>query len=138
MSSEPLWRTRPPSSMSESASERTSSTLSDGPFRGRYYYKGRGSSTQGRPSVARTPGASILQGLYPSTIQTIEKPSDVPGSDDVVIDDVQYVVSYSWAESDEPMILVPGSPRLWRSDLAFPFSVPRDSGITFVYPNSHL
>ncbi|GJE92535.1 hypothetical protein PsYK624_086890 [Phanerochaete sordida] len=134
MSSETSWRARPPSSTSP-ANERTS--LSDGPFRGRYYYRGRGAPTRGRPSVPRIPGKNILQGLYPSTIQAIEKPSDVPGSDDIVIDDVQYVGSYSWTESQEPTILVPGSPRLWRTDLTFPFSVPPDKGITFVYQNGH-
>ena len=103
------WRNR---SVSSTPSSGERPVFSQGPFRGRFYQRGRGSTFGGHPSVPRIPGKNILGGLYPSTIQTFEKPADVPGSDDVVIDDVQYITSYSWMDVNEPTILVPGAPQL--------------------------
>ena len=107
--------------------------FSQGPFRGRFYGRGRGSPHRSHPSVPRIPGKNILEGLYPSTIHSFEKPVDVPGSDDIVIDDVKYIASYSWVESTEPTILVPGAQHLMHYDRPLThayWQVRRESGGT--------
>lgn len=55
-------------------------------------------------------------------------------SDDARIENVQYLGSYHWVESETPTIVVPGCPRRWLNK-PLPFSVTRDEGQSYLSEN---
>lgn len=74
----------------------------------------RGGFSQGGTSLFRSrlsgdgpPGRDILEGLVEEPLKVFH-PGDAPAMGNIVLDDVQYLASYSWIESKEPTMLVPG------------------------------
>lgn len=78
----------------------------------------------------------ILEGLLPSPLQTVAKPSDSTDIDreGIKVKDLKYVGSYNWVESKQPTIIVPGSPPYWLNK-ATPYQVSPDSGVVFKNQN---
>ena len=61
------------------------------------------------PSTPKLPAdRDILDGLLPSPIQTVAKPSASADADEIKVDDLKYIGSYNWVESQKPTIIVPG------------------------------
>lgn len=103
----------------------------------RYYVRGgrgRGGSSSAA-SLSFPPEADIKKGLDSSkAIETIPAPPHPSTPDDVPIENVQYVASYNWVDTEQPTIVVPGSPALWTGRKA-PFTLEPDSGAHFVDQN---
>ncbi|KAH8993052.1 hypothetical protein EDB86DRAFT_1403817 [Lactarius hatsudake] len=55
--------------------------------------------------------------------------------EDLPIENVKYVASYNWVDTDKPTIVVPGSPAIWTGH-AVPFTLQPDDGSVFVDQNS--
>ena len=61
------------------------------------------------PSTPKLPAdRDILDGLLPSPIQTVTKPSASADDDEVKVNDLKYIGSYNWVEAQKPTIIVPG------------------------------
>jgi len=77
-------------------------------------------------------------GLAETPLRVLDRPTD---SDDlnlnhrVSIENMVYIGSYSWVDSTEPTIIVPGSPAIWR-DRRAPYTLSPDR-MTFVYEDAY-
>ncbi|KAI0345488.1 hypothetical protein BDW22DRAFT_880222 [Trametopsis cervina] len=74
-----------------------------------------------------------MENLIPEPVHAISEPSPA-NVVEVAATDVRYLASYTWTNAQEPTMVVPGSPRVWRN-LALPYTVPLDTGETFGYWN---
>lgn len=80
------------------------------------------------------PDRDIFEGLQPTPVQAFERiPADL-ADDDVNIQDLEYVGSYSWTGCDTPTVIVPGAPRQWLNRTT-PYNVQPDVGLFFVDQN---
>ncbi|KAH9175674.1 hypothetical protein EDB89DRAFT_1903787 [Lactarius sanguifluus] len=100
------------------------------------------SSRGGRGGASARPGrdtaseVNIKQGLDTSKIiETIPQPTRASAPEDLPIENVKYVASYNWVDTDKPTIVVPGSPAIWTGH-ALPFTLQPDDGSVFVDQNS--
>ncbi|KAF1356710.1 hypothetical protein BDV97DRAFT_394602 [Delphinella strobiligena] len=64
-------------------------------------------------------------------LSTIQRPTGP-----VEIKDHNFIASYNWKDTDEPVIFVPGSPAKWNPP-SLPYQVPKDDGQAFIDQNSH-
>ncbi|KZT66220.1 hypothetical protein DAEQUDRAFT_479255 [Daedalea quercina L-15889] len=75
-------------------------------------------------------------GLVATPLKVLERP--VIGVDPdhrVSIENMTYIGSYSWVDSVEPTIVVPGAPPIWR-DRRTPYTIPPDRK-TFTYEDAY-
>ncbi|KAF8906421.1 hypothetical protein CPB85DRAFT_1436926 [Mucidula mucida] len=78
--------------------------------------------------------------LAQDALATIPLPQKETSGDEIVISDFAFIGSYNWKESEEPTIIVPGSPRIWRQSpeaQATPFTVGNDKGFHITDHNGH-
>jgi hypothetical protein len=78
----------------------------------RHYLRGGGGVGGGRSAASLNfpPEADIKKGLDTSNvIETIPIPPRPTGVEKVPIENVQYVASYNWVETDHPTIVAPGT-----------------------------
>ncbi|KAI0783481.1 hypothetical protein C8Q75DRAFT_810811 [Abortiporus biennis] len=93
--------------------------------------RGRGNFARTRPPSgvgrSRKP-RKFNEDLNPTSIHTIPKPGipEGTGNEDLEVQNLSCIGSYSWINSDQPTILVPGAPRIWR-ERPLPYSVNPDS-----------
>ena len=83
-------------------------------FGNRYHARG-GPNTRGRrgcggPAIPSgfPHGANIKEGLDTSRIETILAPAQPTAPDTVPIENVKYVASYNWVDTENSTIVVPG------------------------------
>ena len=70
--------------------------------------RGRGGGSTATP-LNFPPEADIKKGLDTSkVIETIPQPSHPSALEDLPIENVQYVASYNWVDTEQPTIVVPG------------------------------
>ncbi|KAF8490623.1 hypothetical protein F5888DRAFT_1097862 [Russula emetica] len=103
----------------------------------RYYFRGGRGRGGGSPatSLSFPPEADIKKGLDTSKIiETIPAPPHPSALEDIPIENVQYVASYNWVDTEQPTLVVPGSPAVW-TGREVPFSLQPDSGAHFVDQN---
>ncbi|KAH9960101.1 hypothetical protein BC827DRAFT_1297101 [Russula dissimulans] len=111
----------------------------------RYYVRGGTSGSnfrggRGRAMSNAVPNSpqevDIKEGLDKSKIiETIPQPSREFTLKDLPIENVKYVASYNWVETQKPTIVVPGSPPVWTGrDL--PFTLRPDTGENFIDQNT--
>ncbi|EPS94817.1 hypothetical protein FOMPIDRAFT_91296 [Fomitopsis schrenkii] len=77
-------------------------------------------------------------GLESSPLMVLDRPADIAAAiseDRISIEDMTYIGSYSWVDSTEPTIVVPGSPAVWH-DRRTPYTVPPDR-VTFMYEDAY-
>lgn len=80
--------------------------------------------------------SSPLAYAMDSKIAEIQRPDgNTPKKPNVSITGVKYLSSYSWIETPNPTIAVPGSPPLW-SPLKYPRRIPKDSGLIYINQNA--
>ena len=95
----------------------------------RHYIRGGRGIGGGRPAASLNfpPEADIKKGLDTSEVmETIPTPSHPTGVEDVPIENVQYVASYNWVDTEQPTIVVPGTSVLSSSRLERYHSLPSD------------
>ncbi|KAI0246424.1 hypothetical protein BJV78DRAFT_152208 [Lactifluus subvellereus] len=112
-------------------------------FGNRYYVRGspntrgrRGGSGPAAPP-SFPPGADIKEGLDMSKIiETIPAPArpTAPAAA-LPIENVKYLASYNWDDTEKPTIVVPGSPPQW-TGRALPFTLQPDDGSNFIDQNN--
>jgi hypothetical protein len=57
-----------------------------------------------------------MDGLHPTPVKTLQRQARDPEDEDVKIENVEYIGSYSWTGCENPTVIVPGIyPRLSRS-----------------------
>ncbi|KAI9450773.1 hypothetical protein BJY52DRAFT_1125724 [Lactarius psammicola] len=96
---------------------------------------GRGGATS-RSSRDALPEVNIKEGLDTSeVIETVPQPTRASAPEDFPIENVKYVASYNWVDTEKPTIVVPGSPAIW-TGRAVPFTLQPDDGSVFVDQNS--
>ena len=113
--------------------------------------RGRGGGSTATP-LNFPPEADIKKGLDTSkVIETIPQPPRPSALEDLPIENVQYVASYNWVDTEQPTIVVPGtsfpfhlerhrshtragSPAIW-TGRSVPFTLQPDSGSHFVDQN---
>lgn len=78
----------------------------------------------------------MFEGLAEEAIASFAKPLDEPPETEIDIKDVIYRGSYSWLDSEEPTVAIPGSPRVWLNKPR-PYAVPADNGLSFIDQNAH-
>lgn len=49
-----------------------------------------------------------MEGLHTTPLRKIERPAPLADDVEVVCENVEYISSYNWTDSDEPTIIVPG------------------------------
>jgi len=77
-------------------------------------------TTRSTPRISLPADREILDGLLPSTIQTIGKPLAMTDADEIALRDLKYIGSYNWVESEKPTIIVPGR-SAWNSMMFFQY-----------------
>jgi hypothetical protein len=75
-----------------------------------------------------------MEGLRPTSLQTIAIPTITSVAKDVTITNLKSIGSYNWMNASSPTIMVPGSPPEWQNK-ATPYQVPADTGMFFVDQN---
>ncbi|GBE85417.1 hypothetical protein SCP_0706040 [Sparassis crispa] len=107
-------------------------SYNDNRGRGQSYGPRRGSRGGARafPNTSLPGDREMMDGLISTPILTLARPADVAGKA-IEIKNLEYLGSYNWVNSTEPIILVPGSPPIWRNRPT-PYAVPRDTGMRFV------
>jgi hypothetical protein len=99
-------------------------------YSNRYYFRG-GRGRGGGSSAAShgiPPETDIKKGLDTSkAIETIPAPPRPSALQDIPIENVQYVASYNWVDTERPTITVPGTSVLPSSRLERYHSQPSDS-----------
>ncbi|KAI9448926.1 hypothetical protein F5148DRAFT_987853 [Russula earlei] len=85
------------------------------------------------------PEADIKEGLDTSNlIETIPQPVRLSAPKDVPIENVRYLASYNWVDTEKPTIVVPGSPGVF-TGRDVPFTLQPDTGSNFIDQNAgHL
>ncbi|KAH9971999.1 hypothetical protein BGW80DRAFT_1317515 [Lactifluus volemus] len=88
----------------------------------------KGASSASSPGLPQ--GANIKQGLDTiiETIRAPTRPTAIP------IKNVKYVASYNWVNTENPTIVVPGSPAQWTVQ-ALPFTLQPDNGTSIIDQN---
>ncbi|KAF5340780.1 hypothetical protein D9611_007520 [Ephemerocybe angulata] len=110
-------------------------------FRG--YRGGRG---RGRPSsyvprkdpAAETlpPDRDLYEGLHSTPLKSLQAEVADPADEDIRIEGLEYIGSYSWTACETPTVIVPGAPRQWLNRTA-PYNVQPDIGLFFVDQNGY-
>ncbi|KAF9012778.1 hypothetical protein BDZ89DRAFT_1077357 [Hymenopellis radicata] len=80
----------------------------------------------------------MLVGLARDALATIPLPLKETSGDEIVISNFAFIGSYNWKEREQPTIIVPGSPRIWRQSHAqVPFTVENDKEFQIADHNGH-
>lgn len=68
----------------------------------------RGGFSSSYDQTPTEPGRDIMEGLHTTPLRKIERPAPLADDVEVVCENVEYISSYNWTDSDEPTIIVPG------------------------------
>ncbi|KAL0960466.1 hypothetical protein HGRIS_005509 [Hohenbuehelia grisea] len=99
--------------------------------RGSRSRSGHGAPAFGSRDARLPPDRDLKAGLTTKSSIQLECPTITDSDADIKLANITYLSSYNWTNAKEPTIIVPGSPRLWQNK-SLPYSVQRDSGISFV------
>lgn len=90
--------------------------------------QGRGGRGRGGYFSQRTsgpPDRTLMEGLHAEPVAIVERPANIT-DDEIAIEELEYLSSYSWVSAKKPTVVIPGSPAYWH-DRPLPYTVPSDS-----------